>query len=339
MEYNIAISTNERYMPGAIVAAVSVAVNAKPESHLNFHIFTEGVKQSTFALLESAIKQNHPDCNVIRHEINESQLSGLPYWAGSRMAAARCLYADLLPTVDWCLYLDCDILYLASIEEHFDFCDETKLALVSMEQSGAHRQSEISWIRELSGVDISEVDYFNSGVVLFNFRLMRQEGVSQKLVDFFRQHREIPSPDQDALNSIMVGRTKILPPKWNRLQVFLDDAELSEKPVIHYVSGIPWLPRLGAVANGRFELWHAFADKYVWGKSGESCKRLFDFKTLALKRLFSLLLKTPLVGIIFAKLLEMLNMVSGAKGWRQGQVGCDISRKGIATALARREDR
>ena len=116
---NIALSSNERYMPGALVAAAGVAVYAKPDTPLHFHLFTEGIKDETFEHFASTLKRLHAKSNVSRHECDESILGGLPYWAGSRMAAVRCHYATLMPDVDWCLYLDCDILYLASVEEHF----------------------------------------------------------------------------------------------------------------------------------------------------------------------------------------------------------------------------
>ena len=37
-EYHIVLSSNERYMPGATVALAGVALNAKPETALHFHV-------------------------------------------------------------------------------------------------------------------------------------------------------------------------------------------------------------------------------------------------------------------------------------------------------------
>ena len=222
-EYHIAVSTNLRYLPGARTAACSVALNAAPESRMVFHVFTEDVPLDAFAEVRSQLTSIHPNCDVLQHEVDDKVLTDLPYWASSRMAAVRCKYAELLPDVDWCLYLDCDVLYLASPEEHFAKCDDRYLAVATKEQHVPTRERECKWIRANGYPGIEEANYFNSGVMLFNLKRMREEGIGRKLIDFFRCHGDVASPDQDALNSVLMGKVRIIEPKWNLLQIFLDD--------------------------------------------------------------------------------------------------------------------
>ena len=117
--FHIMVAANERYMPGAEVACAGVAIKAKPETELQFHVFTEDVLTSSIARMEASLKRLHSRSVVHQHVCSDELLKGLPYWGGSRMAAVRCLVANILHDVRWCLYLDCDILYLASVEEHF----------------------------------------------------------------------------------------------------------------------------------------------------------------------------------------------------------------------------
>lgn len=322
-------------MPGAMVAMAGVAVNAKPESSFVFHLFSEGVSEESFNFFKATLLRLHSNGEVVHHPMTDEMLKDLPYWATSRMAAARCLYSEMLSDVDWCLYLDCDVLYLASPEEHFSHCDDSKMAIATHEQSALTRATECAWIKEKCGVVVPDEAYFNSGVMLFNFKLMREEKVSEKLLKFFAEHADVGSPDQDALNTLFVGQTTILPPKWNRLQIYLNDEALAEHPVIHYVSGIPWLPKLSVTANGRFRLWHRFADKYVYQCEGESCRRLFSKKTLFLKYAFYHLLKLPVVGTVFALTLEKLKVITSAKGWCQIQIGYDVTSKAIQKLLTK----
>ena len=86
---NIVISSNERYMPGATVALAGVAVNARAETPLRFHVFTEDVKRESFALLEKTILRLHPKSVVEEHVCDDSILAGLPAYNGSRMAWVR----------------------------------------------------------------------------------------------------------------------------------------------------------------------------------------------------------------------------------------------------------
>lgn len=330
---HIALSANERYMPGALVAAAGVAVYAKLGTALHFHLFTEKVRKESFDFFANTLKRLHANTEVTRHECDEKILTDLPYWAGSRMAAVRCHYATLMPEVDWCLYLDCDVLYLSCVDEHFSYRDESVYACVVQEEHVPTRLDECRWISENCGVDVPDEEYFNSGVVLFNLKKMREDSVPNKLFDFFGAHPNVPSPDQDALNTVLVGHIKLLPPKFDRLQIYLTDERLKERPVIHYVSGNPWLPKCGEVASYRFRLWHGFADKYIWGKMGESYGRLFSKKILIIKYASYHLLKIPFVWRFFVAILYKLKLIICPIWWREAQVSFDISKEMVWSIL------
>lgn len=332
-EYHIVLSSNERYMPGATVALAGVALNAKPETALHFHVFTEDVRPETFEFLSATIKRLHPKSVVEQHVCDESILAGLPLWAGSRMSAVRIYYPRLLPNVNWALYVDCDILYLANIEKHFATADESTYACVSREMSESAPRAEKEWSQR-KGMEFDAEGYFNAGVMLLNLKKMRDDKMPEKLAAFFRAHPDVRYPDQTAMNYCFgaCGK-KIVDQKFNWLQIYLDDAALAKRPVIHYVSGIPWLPKISAVANGRFRLWHAFADKYVWQKKGESYRRCFSWKVLMAKRAMYWILRTPVLGMGFAKLLARMHRVVNAQGWIRTQVGCDISDAAIGEVL------
>lgn len=330
---HIALSANERYMPGAMVAAAGVAVYAKPETTLHFHLFTEQVKEETYEFFAKTLVRLHPKTEVTRHECDENILKDLPYWAGSRMAAVRCHYATLMPSVDWCLYLDCDVLYLASVEEHFSYCDESVYACVVQEECAKTRKQEIDWIKDNCGIVVDEPNYFNSGVVLFNLARMRRNGIPLRLANFFREHQEVPSPDQDALNAILANEVRVIPDKFNRLQIFLDDKKLYERPVIHYVSGNPWIRKLGVVSNGRFRLWHAFADKYITGVKGASVRKCFAFHERVIKIVCYRILSMPVLGRLVATLFQWLGIIKDADEWYFCQIANDCSINSIDNAI------
>lgn len=117
----------------------------------------------------------------------------------------------------------------------------------------------------------------------------------------------------------------MLPSRYNQSQLTLTDAKLRSRPVIHYVCGNPWIPGLMGVANNRFWLWHACADKWIWQKRGVSVSICFSRTTLALKIACYWILRSPFGGI-FAWVLEKTGRIRDAAGWRKSQVGSDISR-------------
>lgn len=337
-EIHIVLSSNERYMPGATVALAGVAVHARPETRLHFHVFTdEDVRPGSFDALKDSLVRIHPKSIVEQHRCDESMLAGFPEYAGSRMTWVRCFYARILKDVDWALYLDCDILYLASPEEHFSYRDENVYACVSRDMSEDTANEDRLWARSECGIELDISRYFNAGVMLFNFRKFREDSIPEKVADFIKQHPRSRYADQTAMNVLFNnGGVSFVPTKYDWLQVLITDEALKSHPVIHYVCGIPWLPKLSVVANGRFRLWHAFADKYIWRKRGESCRRLFTKRVLFAKQLFYYLLKAPGIGRIFAATLEKLGVVSHGDGWRAMQTGYDVKMKTVREVLRNR---
>ena len=324
-EFNIVLSTNERYMPGATVALVSLAVNAKPETQLHFHVFTENVKHISWKLLVESITRVHPKSVIENHVCGEDILSGLPAYSGSRMAWVRCFYPRLLPSVDWALYLDCDVLYLAAPEEHFAYKDDAVYACVTRDMSPISSSGDAKWARDKCGVELKCEDYFNSGVMLFNFKKFREDNMSERIAEFIRQHPDGYYADQTAMNVIFNGRgLKYLPSRYNYLQIYLDDTALLQRPVIHYVNGIPWLRKVSTVANGRYRLWHAFADKYIWRKDGTSEKRLFPVLHRIVVRIEFFLLRSHTFEPLFRSALKLIGKGKCYASWKWSQVGNDI---------------
>lgn len=324
-ELHIVLSSNERYMPGATVALAGIALNAKPETELVFHVFTEDVKRNTLQFLEAALKRLHARSVVVEHICDESILAGLPNYAGSRMCWVRCFYARILKDVDWALYVDCDVLYLASPEEHFSYAEDSVYACVVRDMSPDAPLEDKVWAARECGVELDIDHYFNSGVMLFNFKKFREDAIPERIADFIKAHSKTNYADQTAMNVLFNGKgIKLIPEKFDWLQIYLDDQALAQQPVIHYVSGIPWLPRRAVVANGRFRLWHAFADKYVWQKSGESYRRCFGWGHLVLKYVTYWLLITPGLSTLFGLFLTIVGKGRYFQSWRRAQVWHDV---------------
>lgn len=337
---DIALLCNEKYVPGALQVLASVSTRAQPETRLRFDVFTEDVSESSVDQMRRLLARLHPASELRHQACDGALLEGLPPWAGSRVAALRCLYARLLPDVDWCLHLDCDILCLAGVEELFSQRDENYSICAVQEEDERVNASERDWISRHVRVDgrrlqIDASRYFNSGSMLMNLRKMREDGATERLLAFFREHPDVPSPDQDALNVVLGGQVKLLPRRFNQSQLTLTDVKLDERPVIHYVTGLPWSSRLMGVANNRFWLWHRFADRHVWGRPGESVRRCMSRRALALKVICRWILVLPVVGALFARSLQLLGRVREGASWRQTQVGMDLSRGAVERLMAR----
>ena len=333
MQIDVCAGANERFMIGATAAFASLALNAKQETLLRFHIFTENVKPETVDFMHSVLKRVHKNSAVIEHICDDKLLAGLPYWAGSRLSAARVFYPYILKDLDWGLYVDCDVLYFASPEEHFSLRNDDSYVCVTQEEDSFTRRRECAWALDRCKVSVPDEQYFNAGIMLFNLKKCREDRMPDKLLQFYKDFPDVELPDQTAMNVLFQGQKTMLPHKFDRLQIYLTDEKLKERPVVHFVSGNPWLPKLGVVANGRFRLWHRFCDKYIWEKKGFSYKKSFSAKVLFQKKFLYSILKCPGIGHLTAGFLQLLHFTGNAKLWREQQIKYDCSEKMINHVL------
>ena len=336
---DIIVSTDARYLVGAIVSLAGIALNAKQDTELVFHVFIpptgwdKPVNGVTLEFLHTTLRRLHAKSRIIQHVCDELLLSRLPSYAQSKMAAVRCFYATLLPSVDWALYVDCDILYLASPEAHFALADDSSYVCASLDGNPDAPRIDAQWAKDEMGINLQTNKYFCSGVMLMNLKKFRENNIPNRLSEFFLRHPQTTHADQTALNVLFNGRNvTIIPPKYDLFHFLLDDRTLMDRPVVHYVVGAPWLSRLSIVANGSFFLWHAFADKYVWQHKG-GIHRLVPWRRLAIKRLIFLLLKTPILHEIFTWALSKMTSGFDCRAWGRAQAQCKVSKRGIQQVL------
>lgn len=333
MTIHVCAGANERFMIGATAAFTGIALNARPETELHFHIFTEGVKPETVEWMRQTLVRHHVKSEVEEHMCDEKLLAGLPYWAGSRLSAARIMYPYVLRDVDWLLYVDCDVLYFASPEEHVSYCDDGAYACVTREEDDFTRQRECAWAKRRCGVEIPNDEYFNAGIMLFNLKKCREDKIPDRILQFYKDFPDVELPDQTAMNTLFNGHKKMLPAKFDRLQIYISDEKLKERPVVHFVSGNPWMPKLGVVANGRFRLWHAYCDKYIWEKNGTSLSRFFTWRQMFVKKTLYWLLRCPAIGMFFARMMQLLGRTGNGRVWREQQIARDCSESMIRELL------
>ena len=164
-------------------------------------------------------------------------------------ASLRLLLPELLPELDKILYLDCDIIVRQDLSKLWAETDLGDNYLAAVYEAAIEGQAER--FRAL-GCDPSS--YFNSGFLLMNLARMRQEKVSEKLLEACRVPY-LEFPDQDALNQVCQGRVLPLSPLYNSIRTFFipqykpdfvrqygDELwdRVQHEATIHYTGGKPW---------------------------------------------------------------------------------------------------
>ena len=167
----------------------------------------------------------------------------------SEAASLRLLLPELLPELDRILYLDCDIVVRQDIARLWE---ETRLGdnyLAAVYEAAIVGQAE-----RFRALGCDPARYFNSGFLMMNLAQMREEKVSERLLEACRVPY-LEFPDQDALNQVCQGRVLPLSPLYNSIRTFFIPKykpdfvrqygeglweQVQKEATIHYTGGKPW---------------------------------------------------------------------------------------------------
>ncbi len=245
------MSCDDNYAKHLCVVIASIVENTTSKVH--FIILSAGLTQSNKDKIVKSAKGHCVDFPVLDEWIE--YFSNLQM-KQTHISIAAC-YRYLIPLLNYPyekgIYLDCDVVVMGDIAKLYDFpIGDNYIAGAS----DAIRESYFSkW-----GLD----RYFNSGVLLLNIKLLRQDNLS---IELFKKtlelQNEIKYLDQDILNIVLRQKMLLLPVKWGvvapffRKNVsvrFVSDSEKHEAvyapEIIHFTGpDKPWIIPYGVLAH------------------------------------------------------------------------------------------
>lgn len=190
----------------------------------------------------------------------------------------RILIPEIFTRFDKAIYLDSDICVLGDISELYE--KELGNCILGGVNDIMHQRSK-SYVTGELGLDADK--YINSGVLLINSKLFREEKIKDKLFDELKVRQNLRYPDQDLINIVCGGRILLLERKWNfvwhyllkkrdqSLNLLPEEQEKYEKEakdinILHFTSSVkPWSNRLIPLSQKYWDYVDrcAFKDKIV----------------------------------------------------------------------------
>lgn len=231
-DINVCLACDDNYAKYAGVVIASALDNANPDDNLSIYILDGGVtdeKKSEILSLKS-IK----DCKIEFVPIDESMFEDYKKVATHKYISIATYYrlrlATLLPEVERIIYFDCDMVVNSSLKELF----ETELG-----------ENVIAGVRDINKRRVREnPSYINAGMVLFDLKKIREQGIEQKFYYYTNENFErITVGDQQIINEVLEGRIKIVDDEWNvQSSNFTNRSSYTKNPkVVHYVARKkPW---------------------------------------------------------------------------------------------------
>lgn len=198
--------TDDNYVIPTSVAIQSMLDNSVTTKAFDIYIIAKDVSEKNKANLLAFASENVEVSIIDVEDISLKKYDEAGYYVSST-ALLKFDIADLLPQYDKVLYIDGDVLVLKDVGEMYQIDVEGYC---------------VAAIPDMAAIDACHFDehldirnYFNSGVMLLNTKLIREEGLAAKLYDIKKKHPEYQCMDQDVFNDGFSRRVLFLPPKYN----------------------------------------------------------------------------------------------------------------------------
>lgn len=206
---HIVMGTDQRFLMPCGVLIDSI-LRTNKEAVFTFHLLSEDLSPEDESLLKNCMRG---ESSIVFYSVdamlNDFDLPVNPTFP--KAIYYRLLIPRLLPSdIDTALYIDSDMLVVGSI---------TSLWEENMEQYPLAACADIAFddIRIFNRLDYeAQYGYFNSGLLLFNLSLWREQEIAKRLLQFIEQHKEQCFwADQDAINAVLKGKIKRMHCRFN----------------------------------------------------------------------------------------------------------------------------
>ena len=257
---NILVSSDTNFLPILGVMLHSLVTERSNERQLTVHLLCHRDSLDS-VMLDRLDKQlrcyERTDLRIV--DVSAiADLSRLHLGLGYVTAIYyRLLAPVLLPHLDKVLYLDCDLIIQDDITKLYDaqLGDNLVAACIDTDIVG-HMFAPVNNLKEyMLNLGIRDTSgYFNSGMLLMNLKRMRDEALTEQMIEFVQAHN-CHFPDQDVLNFFCQGRVLYMSKAWNSHQLakvepqarYAPNAEwksflagCADEKIIHYTITKPW---------------------------------------------------------------------------------------------------
>ena len=255
-------SDDNYWFPTAVSAASAAFGATRP---ICIHLFDLGVRDDHYAEYARIVEKGNPRVKCMRHVIDVAMFNGFGTWRGSLATYSRMFIQDILPDIDWAIYVDGDTLWLGDIAKLWDLRDKTKLIQASVDPPMplGEKHPDEDWYVE-NELEVPRDGYLCMGLMMANLQGMRDAGISLKCKEFMSAHSIPKIVDQTVLNYVCKGRTAALPAEWGVFSVWHGNVDLTKDACVHYVNDLPWRrDKLNRLVSDIVLLWYLFNEKVL----------------------------------------------------------------------------
>lgn len=210
------------YAAAIRVSAESALRHAANKDDIRIHVVTDD--------------PSFPDIGYdVRHW---NRAAGEP-WHGTKLVWSRIDFGEIFPDCDWVVSCDGDTLWMADPAELWELRDEGLLLQASRDVKAADGDvfEHYSWWSQ-NNLSMSIEKSYCCGLMLMNLKRMRQEGFTEKCIQFCRRYPAPPMREQTVMCYVAREASAPLPPEWGIFSFW--HTSVARPKLVHYVQDLPW---------------------------------------------------------------------------------------------------
>ena len=237
----IFFAVDDGYVPFLAVALQSIIENSSKEYFYSIKILYTNIeeenKKKILKYERENIKIEFVDLNYYIEDVKD-KLYTRDYY--TKTTYFRLFIPNLYPQYDKVIYLDSDIVVLGDIAKLYN--EDIGDNLVAAVPDDVIQTNKVfqDYVERVVGIATYK-NYFNAGMLLMNLDEMRKFDFQNKFLYLLGTVKFAVVQDQDYLNRLCKGRTKLLDKSWDRMPIPTYEIEEKDINLIHYnLTYKPW---------------------------------------------------------------------------------------------------
>lgn len=246
MENNLEVipiffAVDDGYMPMLAVALESLIDNASKNYYYSIKVLYTSINEENKRRINKYKRDNvsieFVDLNYYIEKVKD-KLYTRDYY--TKTTYFRLFIPNLYPQYTKAIYLDSDITILGDISELYNIDLGTNLVAAAPDDVIQTTRVFQEYAEKVVGV-ADYKNYFNAGILLMNLDELRRFEFQDKFLYLLETIKFTVAQDQDYLNRLCKGRTKIIDKGWDRMPIAIDDYPIENIKIIHYnLADKPW---------------------------------------------------------------------------------------------------
>ena len=233
--FPIVFSTDHNFVMPTCVTIHSLLKTANPGVNYDIYLIVDsGVDTKDKKLLQQQVEKDNNESRINFIDIGDTFENGFEIRNISKACYNRLMIPWVIPNYDKIIYSDVDIIFKGDISELYN--TDLKDALVAGVGGSVWNKGIIK--KYLQKINADSEEYINSGFLLINSKLQREENLKERYLTLSR--KKFLYQDQDIINLVCKGKIKKLPNSYNVKPIDCYNYEMNQIKVIHYMGQKPW---------------------------------------------------------------------------------------------------